>query len=94
MIEISDTRSMFASEDARPWPDEKKIAFDRKYTAALMEFVNGRRYAAVNPSDREEWFSAWRARAISRASTSTLESEPGASRDSWAAVSPARFISN
>ena len=67
MKEISDTRSTFASEDARPWSDEKKIAFDKKYTAALMEFVNGRRYAAVNPSDREEWFSAWRARAISDA---------------------------
>ena len=67
MMEISDTRSTFASEDARPWSDEKKIAFDRKYTAALMEFVNGRRYVAVNPSDREEWFSAWRARAISDA---------------------------
>ena len=66
-MEISDTRSTFASEDARPWSDEKKIAFDKKYTAALMEFVNGRRYAAVNPSDREEWFSAWRARAISDA---------------------------
>ena len=65
MMEISDTRSTFASEDARPWSDEKKIAFDKKYTAALMEFVNGRRYAAVNPSDREEWFSAWKARAIS-----------------------------
>lgn len=65
MKEISDTRSTFASEDARPWSDEKKIAFDKKYTAALMEFVNGRRYVAVNPSDREEWFSAWRARAIS-----------------------------
>ena len=67
MKEISDTRSTFASEDARPWSDEKKISFDRKYTPALMEFVNGRRYAAVNPSDREEWFSAWRARAISDA---------------------------
>ena len=66
-MEISDTRSTFASEDARPWSDEKKIAFDKKYTAALMEFANGRRYVAVNPSDREEWFSAWRARAISDA---------------------------
>ena len=27
MIKISDTRSTFASEDARPWSDEKKISF-------------------------------------------------------------------